>query len=279
MALSFLITGSFIMISMDDSLDIPSEMLDVPNIKVKLSQQLFITNTTVKHGEQETAYDDEMSSLQERINELFKDHPDKKNTALAAFANVSRSAVTDWRNGNTKNIEGENALAVAKFFGANTEWVIKGKGSKYPKVGLANTSEGPDFKGEVPLISWVRAGVWCEAIDNYAPGDGESWLKCPINHGEHAYALRVQGDSMTSPYPGQRSYPEGTIIYVDPDIPVVSGCRVIAKLPGTNEATFKEYRFDSGKHFLKPLNPQYQTIEINEETHFCGVVIGQFLPE
>jgi SOS-response transcriptional repressor LexA len=254
------------------------EMLDIPNNKVKLNQQLSAPNKLVKRKKQIIDNNDDMS-LQERINELFKDHPKKKNTELATFAKVSRSAVTDWRNGNTKNIEGENALAVAKFFSANPEWVLTGKGPKYLKGGLANTSEGPEIKGEVPLISWVRAGVWCEAIDNYAVGDAESWWPCPVPHGKHTYALRVQGDSMTSPYPGQRSYPEGTIIYVDPDVAVVSGCRVIAKLPNTNEATFKEYRFDSGKHFLKPLNPQYQTIEINEETQFCGVVIGQFIPE
>jgi SOS-response transcriptional repressor LexA len=254
------------------------EMLDVPNNKVKLSQQLFSPNLSVKHEEQEVQYDDWMS-LQERINELFTDHPDKKATQLAKFAGVSRSAVSDWRSGKTKNIEGENALHVAKFFGANTEWVLTGKGQKYPKTTLVNVSEDIDFKGRVPLISWVRAGEWCEAIDNYAPGDGESWLQCPVNHGKHTYALRVKGDSMTSPYPGQKSYPEGTIIYVDPDVTVVSGCRVIAKLPNTNEVTFKEYRYDGGKHYLRPLNTQYQVIEINQETVFCGVVIGKFEPE
>lgn len=137
----------------------------------------------------------------------------------------------------------------------------------------------PDTRGLVPLISWVKAGDWCEAIDNFAPGDAESWWPCPTPHGKNTYALRVHGDSMTNPYPGQHSYPEGTIIYVDPDVPVSSGRRVVAKLPSSNEVTFKEYRYDGGKHYLKPLNPQYQTIEINEETHFCGVVIGKFEPE
>jgi SOS-response transcriptional repressor LexA len=143
----------------------------------------------------------------------------------------------------------------------------------------SNIALGPDTRGLVPLISWVQAGAWCEAIDNYAPGDGESWWPCPTPHGKNTYALRVTGDSMTSPYSGHRSYPEGTIIYVDPDVPVATGRRVVAKLPNSNEVTFKEYRYDGGKHYLKPLNPQYQTIEINEETHFCGVVIGQFVPE
>lgn len=127
--------------------------------------------------------------------------------------------------------------------------------------------------GRVPLISSVQAGEWSEAIDLFEVGDAADWLICPVSHGDRAYCLKVDGDSMTSPHPGIKSYPEGTIIYVDPDVEPVSGKRVIAKLPHTNEATFKEYRVESGKHWLKPLNPQYPTIEVTEDVHICGVVI------
>lgn len=133
--------------------------------------------------------------------------------------------------------------------------------------------------GKVPLISFVRAGDWCEAINNYAPGDAEEWLECPRNHGQYTYALRVVGDSMTCPYPGKPSYPEGVIIYVDPERPITNGCRIVAKLPNSNDVTFKEYREENGKRYLKPLNPQYPMMEISDEHKICGVVIGQFLPE
>jgi SOS-response transcriptional repressor LexA len=79
---------------------------------------------------------------------------------------------------------------------------------------------------------------------------------------------------MVSPYPGTRSYPPGFIIYVDPDRAVTNGCRVIAKLPESNEATFKIYSEDGGKRFLKPLNPQYPIIEMTDGMIVCGVVVG-----
>lgn len=129
----------------------------------------------------------------------------------------------------------------------------------------------------MPLISWVSAGVWCESPDNYAPGDAEEWLPRPSNAGPRSFAVRVDGDSMTSPYPGSRSYPSGTIIYVDPDKDLTNGCRVVARANG--EYTFKCYAEDAGRKFLKPLNPQYQMIDITEDTHICGVVIGSYLPE
>jgi len=145
------------------------------------------------------------------------------------------------------------------------------------KHGFDNTEPGPDIIGDrVPLISSVMAGGWCEAIDLFQPGDADEWMLCPSRHGVRTYALRVVGDSMTSPYPGQRSYPEGTIIFVDPDRAVTSGCRVIAKQQYSEDVTFKEYREEGGKRFLRPLNPQYPMIEMDDNTRLCGRVIGKW---
>jgi SOS-response transcriptional repressor LexA len=58
----------------------------------------------------------------------------------------------------------------------------------------ANTTPGPDISGEVPLISWVRAGAWDDASDEFQPGDAEDWLPFPRRNGAHrVYALRVRG--------------------------------------------------------------------------------------
>jgi SOS-response transcriptional repressor LexA len=128
----------------------------------------------------------------------------------------------------------------------------------------------------VPVISWVTAGSWCEAVDNFSVGDAEMWLPCPIPCSARTYALRVVGDSMTSPYPNEKSYPEGVIIFVDPDKNYENGSRVIAKVPETNEVTFKKLVMDSGRMYLKPLNPAYPTMDITRELHVCGVVIASF---
>lgn len=140
-----------------------------------------------------------------------------------------------------------------------------------------NVEAGPDITGTVPLISWVQAGAFCQAPDLFEPGDAEDWLLTVQKLGPHAYALRVQGDSMTSSY--GRSYPEGCIIFVDPDTAITNGCRVIAKLPDSQEATFKVYVEDAGKRFLRPLNPQYPIIEMTPDMVLCGVVRGYYMPE
>ena len=135
-------------------------------------------------------------------------------------------------------------------------------------------------RGLVPLISWVSAGEMEEAIDIYAVGDAEEWVSCPVPHyGRNTFALTVSGDSMTAPYPGAKSYPNGCTIYVDPDQSPRPGQRVVAKNIEENSATFKVYVEDMGKKLLKPINPQYPIVEMTHKFIIIGVVIGSFLPE
>lgn len=141
----------------------------------------------------------------------------------------------------------------------------------------SNVAEHDALAGYIPLVSWVTAGAWCESPDTYQPGDAEEWMPKPKNAGPRTFALRVINDSMTSPFPGQRSYPHGTIIYVDPDRDVKNGDRVVARAGG--EYTFKTYVEDAGRKYLKPINPTYDKIDITESMHICGVVIGSYFPE
>jgi len=210
---------------------------------------------------------------------------------LSKMFGVSDKGARKWVEGEAIPGMAKLAVIVAKFesTGATVEYLLTGNPLYAPDVicnkstqdikEKTNIEYTPDNKALVPLISWVQAGEWHEAIDTHMPGDYEINLPCPITHSKHTFALKVKGDSMTSPYPSQHNYPEGTIIYVDPCKQLTNGCRVIAKLPESNEVTFKEYHEDGGKRYLKPLNPQYQLQEISDDTILCGVIIGQFKAE
>jgi hypothetical protein len=63
-----------------------------------------------------------------------------------------------------------------------------------------NVSPGPEIRGMLPLISWVKVGEFCDVIDNFEPGDAAAWYPCPVAHGPNAYVLRVAGDSMSPEY-------------------------------------------------------------------------------
>jgi SOS-response transcriptional repressor LexA len=137
----------------------------------------------------------------------------------------------------------------------------------------------PKHYGMIPVISWVQAGLFCSSPDLFQPGDAEDFVPAIRRFGPHTYALRVKGDSMVSRDPGEKSYPEGCIVYVDPDKRVTNGCKVVARIHENEEATFKKYSEDAGKRYLRPLNKDYEPIVMDESMHICGVVVGSWMDE
>lgn len=128
---------------------------------------------------------------------------------------------------------------------------------------------------EVPLISWVQAGEFCNSETQVLPHDCDT-IPCPNRDASRrTFALRVIGDSMTSPY--GKSYPEGTIIFVDPEKVAEPGKRVVAVTHRGH--TFKELAENEfGQRYLKPLNPSHPPI-FEDDIRICGVVLGSYLPE
>lgn len=190
---------------------------------------------------------------------------------LAKAAGVSKGTISLWENGiNEPN--GKNLHSLSDALNKTPDYILYGIRGNIDNATSVNVTR------KIPLISWIAAGAWCESPDTFAPGDAEEWLPLPHNAGVRSFALRVDGDSMTPKHPGGRSYPHGTIIYVDPDKMVTNGCRVVARAPN-GTYTFKTYFEDAGRMYLKAINTDYAPIDITDNVHICGVVIGSYLPE
>ncbi|MEW5248891.1 LexA family protein [Microbulbifer sp. 2201CG32-9] len=239
-----------------------------------------------------------MKTFGERLREARKE-AGLTQKALADKVGITKSAISQAELGMTKGLSHTSLVRACRAMDVSAEWLSFGKGAMHPfqspiqstkglhdpaeqtqpTTGLiSNVSPGPAILGRVPLISWVQAGDFCETVDLFEPGDAEEWLPCPATHSDRTYALRINGDSMTSPYPGQRSYPPGTIVFVDPDRQLTNGCRVVAKLEG--DVTFKTYSEDMGRKYLRPINPSWKTQDITDlPVIICGIVIGSYMPE
>ena len=127
----------------------------------------------------------------------------------------------------------------------------------------------------IPLISWVEAGSFAEAVDSYARGTGARMIQTSLKVGRLAYALEVHGNSMNNPRDERRSFPSGTIIIVDPHREYRNGALIIARLDDEAETTFKQYVEDAGRRMLAPLNPQFPAIPIDQPLIYCGTVVGK----
>ncbi|MBB3239177.1 SOS-response transcriptional repressor LexA [Pseudomonas sp. Tn43] len=196
----------------------------------------------------------------------------KKKGEIASLCGVANSAVTQWITGESKSLRPENLYALAKATGFRAEWLAIGEGNEVEKAD-SNVGEARQLveSYRYPVISWVAAGAWAEAVEPYPAGFSDRYEFSEYDSKGAAFWLEVKGDSMTSPV-GQ-SITEGTLILVDTEAEAAPGKLVIAKLPESNEATFKKLVNDGGRLFLKPLNSGYPIEPFNEDCRIVGVVV------
>ncbi|MBV8031127.1 MAG: LexA family transcriptional regulator [Betaproteobacteria bacterium] len=173
----------------------------------------------------------------------------------------------------TRNIGTAMARRIEKVFHKAEGWLDVSH-SQLPLQQRAERNVHParDLQREVPLISWVQAGAWDNLVDTFQPGDAERWIATYASVSNHAFALRIIGDSMTNPH-GAPSFPEGTVIIVDPERAAQPGKFVVVRQNSDTECTFKQLVRDGGQHYLKPLNPRYPVFEMLPDAVVAGVVV------
>lgn len=212
-------------------------------------------------------------ALSDRIRAALPKGSGLSQSGLAKACGISRASVNAWVNGKTDSIDGKFLTTAASYLGVSAHWLSTGEGPMLPgaehQVAHSNTLPGPAIRGQVPLISWVRAGELCESHDNYHPGDAEHWMDCPVPHGPRTYCLQLSGDSMDDG--GADAYRDGEIIFVDPDASADPGRDVVVRTPD-NKTTFKRLKEDQEGRYLLALNGK-KIVRVPEDTVFCGVVI------
>ncbi|AEA70212.1 Putative phage regulatory protein [Pseudomonas brassicacearum subsp. brassicacearum NFM421] len=212
-----------------------------------------------------------MSTLAERIKEARK-HAVLTQKALALKVGVEQPVISQLETG--KNLQSAHLPKIAHVCGVNAIWLSDNIG---PMIDShreeSNVSTAPQLKQSFryPVISWVAAGAWSEAVEPYPAGFSDRYEFSEYDSKGPAFWLEVKGDSMTSPV--GTSIAQGSLILVDTEVEAAPGKLVVAKLPDSNEATFKKLVSDGGKLFLKPLNPAYRIEEFTEDCRIVGVVV------
>ena len=180
--------------------------------------------------------------------------------AFADAVGVSRGAVQQWeREGGTAPKRATQAK-VAEVLGVALAELVEG----------FHSSGDGEGRGEVPLLSELEAERYT-AIDNFKLRrglPGPAMVRVNVEVRRHTFALRVRGDSMTSH--SNNSFPDGSVVIVEPDLEAMHGDFVIAKNE-VGEITFKQLVKDSGAFYLKPLNPRYPIAALGS-SEIIGVV-------
>ncbi|NBB11793.1 helix-turn-helix domain-containing protein [Pseudomonas sp. SLFW] len=203
-------------------------------------------------------------------------HAQLNQAELAERAGITQTSISDLERGKSKATA--HVAKIASVCGVDALWLSEGKGQMVPGSSPAADEPSnvamavqPNMAFRYPVISWVVAGDWAEAVEPYPPGFSDRYEMSDYDSKGPAFWLEVKGDSMTSP--SGVSVPEGMMILVDTEADVKPGKLVIAKLPSSNEATFKKLVEDGGIRYLKPLNPDYKMVECDENCRIIGVVV------
>lgn len=173
-------------------------------------------------------------------------------TAFAAKLGATSADVSNWKK---RGMPADRHLDAAVALGISVDALFSG---------VANVTPAPIGARSVPVISAIQAGMWCEIVDQFQPGDADEYLMTDLELSAHAFALTIRGDSMLPEFnPGDR-------VIIDPDVAPHPGDFVAAK-NGEQEATFKKYRprgMDASGNLvfeLVPLNDDYPTLRSDIE--------------
>ena len=215
-----------------------------------------------------------LKAARQHANLRQKELADRVGVNQAVISNIERGIA-----GSSKRLP-----EIARACGVSLDWLTLGTGDMVPRrLGVADeaapygddVSPGPAVSGQIPIISYVQAGEFCEAEDPFEPGVADEWLPFrPPGAGPRTYALRVDGESN---FPRIRN---GEIVIVDPDRAPDSGKFVVAKRHSDEKVTLKQIQFNEGEPYLKPGNPEWPEpiIKIDGDWSVCGVVIGKYDP-
>ncbi|MBF8756477.1 S24 family peptidase [Pseudomonas guariconensis] len=118
----------------------------------------------------------------------------------------------------------------------------------------------------LPVVGYVKAGAFCEAIEHFPPSEADDWVEAGGPAGPRSFVLRVEGLSMEPDfYPGDK-------VVIDPDMQWETGDFVVAKRSRDQGATLKQIRLEGGEYYLYATNPDWpeRIIRMSEEWTICG---------
>ncbi|WP_017907439.1 helix-turn-helix domain-containing protein [Xanthomonas sp. SHU 199] len=199
---------------------------------------------------------------QEQLAERLEDVPGLKQADISKIEN-GRHKSPDMHIAPLADALGVSTAEIA----ALVEQILNGEEGRLQQRHVP--AEAPSV---VPLIGWVRAGMWDQVENPFDPDVAQGAVPTNTKVSPRSYALQVKGDSMTNPA-GWPTFPEGTTIIVDPRRTAESGDLVIAQVDEDQQATFKRLVRDAGATYLVPLNPRYPTLTVDQPMRICGVVV------
>ncbi|WP_433884900.1 helix-turn-helix domain-containing protein [Pseudomonas vranovensis] len=181
---------------------------------------------------------------------------------------ASQSVVSQYMTGKIPlNIAALLTLSRALNFAPNevSPRLAETLGSQPGSAGVENATNLGTAGRLLPVVGYVKAGAFCEAVA-FQASDADEWVEAGGPAGPRAFILRVEGFSMEPDFkPGEK-------VVIDPDMQWETGDFVVAKRVRDQAVTLKQLRREGGEFYLYATNPDWpeRIIRMDEEWSICG---------
>ena len=203
-----------------------------------------------------------MKTLAERLDYVMREAGINQ-SELAVRVGIRQQAISRMLTGVTKN--SRYFLPICNELSVSPKWLMEGIGSIYSRDIKTNA-----VIRHVPLLTLKQVLNWPHNREQLTDDMIDAWWEVSsTNVSENGYAIKVRGDSMEGQ--GHRCISEGCILIVESTSEYESGDLVIAKLPTSSSACFKQIVDEADTTYLKSFNSNYPLIKF-EDGEVLGVV-------
>jgi SOS-response transcriptional repressor LexA len=182
---------------------------------------------------------------------------------LSRRTGVGQPVVHRICSGETDNPKVATLSPIANFFAISISQLI---GDEPLPANRIPGTFNPDAKGwtQIPLLTWEQVLEWptLSSVSTALPT-----VSTDIALGQDAYAVTVRDTTM------EPRFPEGTVLLIDPQLSPKNRDFAIIHLEGTAVPSFKQILIDSNHFYLKPLNPDFKTLLLEQPYKFLGVMV------
>lgn len=210
------------------------------------------------------------STLSERIKKARKE-ADMTQEQLGDVCGVTRAAVSQWENGDTKSLKVDNLLKAARRLKKSFRWLAEGKGPE-------QEDPAADFES-VPMVeSFYHGGSGDGMSSDLLPRFMKSlsfrrdWLEYEGLEAENLKVAMVHGDSMAP------SLREADVILVDMSINTLQTVRngsICAVTIDDKPLVKRIFKQELGGVLLRSDNSVYQDIALDQQSVDRLKIIGQ----
>jgi len=186
-------------------------------------------------------------------------------TALARLSGVSQPVVHRLMTEQTPNPRLETVRALAQCFHISIHQLI---GEAPLPSHMATAASSSTWKN-IPLLSLKEACLWADSRHQHQINASKNKIGIDLPVSDHSYAIHMP-DTTMSP-----RFPEGTVLIIDPQQTAQNQDFVLAqyKVGAQSQTTFKQLLIDGEKRYLKPLNPDFQVIQMTDQYSLLGTLI------